>query len=166
MRNDSVAQQESSDGRAGVIARPVRLFPAAIVLGYALDHLLPLPVAVLNADPVRRTVAGLLVSVGLLLFAMGAYSFSRAATPLPTNQRARVLVTSGIYGWTRNPIYLGFFLMYGGIVVALRSPWMLIIALPLAITIRYGVVGREEAYLERRFGGAYRDYQARVRRWL
>jgi protein-S-isoprenylcysteine O-methyltransferase Ste14 len=38
--------------------------------------------------------------------------------------------------------------------------------LPLAITIRYGVVGREEAYLERRFGAAFRDYKTRVRRWL
>ena len=41
-----------------------------------------------------------------------------------------------------------------------------ILALPLAITLRYGVVAREEAYLERRFGDAYRDYKARVRRWL
>ena len=43
---------------------------------------------------------------------------------------------------------------------------ILILAVPLAITIHYGVVLREEAYLERRFGDAYRDYKARVRRWL
>jgi protein-S-isoprenylcysteine O-methyltransferase Ste14 len=42
-------------------------------------------------------------------------SFSRAATPLPTNQAVRVLVTTGIYGWSRNPIYLAFHLMYAGI---------------------------------------------------
>jgi protein-S-isoprenylcysteine O-methyltransferase Ste14 len=41
-----------------------------------------------------------------------------------------------------------------------------VLTLPLAITIRYGVVAREEAYLERRFGDGYRDYKARVRRWL
>jgi protein-S-isoprenylcysteine O-methyltransferase Ste14 len=75
-------------------------------------------------------------------------------------------VTTGIHGWTRNPIYLGLFLVYGGIGIAARSPWTLILTLPLAFTIRYGVVGREEAYLERRFGDAYRDYKARVRRWL
>ena len=49
---------------------------------------------------------------------------------------------------------------------AARSPWILVLTLPLAITLRYGVVAREEAYLERRFGDAYRDYKARVRRWL
>jgi protein-S-isoprenylcysteine O-methyltransferase Ste14 len=58
------------------------------------------------------------------------------------------------------------FLLYGGIGVATRSPWTLMLTLPLAIAIRYGVVAREERYLERRFGDAYRDYKVRVRRWL
>ena len=65
-----------------------------------------------------------------------------------------------------NPIYLAFFLVYGGIGVWAQSPWVLILTLPLAITIRYGVVAREEAYLERRFGDAYRNYTAAVRRWV
>jgi len=47
-----------------------------------------------------------------------------------------------------------------------RNPWILILVRPIAITIRYGVVAREEAYLERRFGDMYRDYKARVRRWF
>jgi protein-S-isoprenylcysteine O-methyltransferase Ste14 len=58
------------------------------------------------------------------------------------------------------------FLVYGGIGIAARSPITLILTLPLAITIRYDVVAREEAYLEGRFGDAYRSYKARVRRWL
>ena len=50
--------------------------------------------------------------------------------------------------------------------MAARSPWVLILGLPLVIVLRYGVVAREESYLERRFGAAYRDYKAHVRRWL
>ena len=75
-------------------------------------------------------------------------------------------MTTGIHGWSRNPIYVGMFLVYGGIGLAARSPWVLVLALPLAVTLRYGVVAREESYLEQRFGDAYRDYKARVRRWL
>jgi protein-S-isoprenylcysteine O-methyltransferase Ste14 len=75
-------------------------------------------------------------------------------------------VTTGIYGWTRNPIYLGFFFMYAGIGGVVRSPWILILIMPIAVAMRYGVVAREEAYLERRFGDVYRDYRRRVRRWL
>jgi protein-S-isoprenylcysteine O-methyltransferase Ste14 len=104
--------------------------------------------------------------IGLALFAAGIRNFSRAGTPVPTNQPTRALVTSGIHGWTRNPIYLGMFLVYIGIGASARSPWTLILILPLAITIRDGVVAREEEYLERRFGDAYRHYKARVRRWL
>jgi protein-S-isoprenylcysteine O-methyltransferase Ste14 len=166
MCKDVAGQRVNDTGTAGVIARPPLLFLAALLLGLALDHLLPLPFTVRNADLVRWIIAGFLILSGLALFAAGVRNFSRAATPVPTNQPARALVTTGIYGWIRNPIYLGMFFVYGGIGVAARSPWTLILTLPLAITIRYGVIAREEAYLERRFGDAYRDYKARVRRWL
>jgi protein-S-isoprenylcysteine O-methyltransferase Ste14 len=159
-------QQTSDTAVAGVIARPPLLFLAALLLGLASDRLLPLPFAVPEGDLVRSTVAGSLILIGLALAAAGIRNFSRAATPVPTNEPTRALVTTGIHGWTRNPIYLGMFLVYSGIGVAARSPWTLVLTLPLAITVRYGVVAREEAYLERRFGDAYRDYKARVRRWL
>jgi protein-S-isoprenylcysteine O-methyltransferase Ste14 len=166
MCKDPAGQQSNETGTAGVIARPPLLFLAAVVLGLASDHLLPLPFAVPEADLVHWIIAGSLILIGLALAAAGIRNFLRAGTPVPTNEPTRALVTTGIHGWTRNPIYLGMFLLYGGIVLAARSPWALILALPLAITIRYGVVAREEAYLERQFGNAYRDYKARVRRWL
>jgi protein-S-isoprenylcysteine O-methyltransferase Ste14 len=156
----------NGSGTAGVVGRPIRLFPTAVLVGLVLDRLVPVPVPIPQVDVVAWIIAGGLILIGLSLFAAGVRNFSRAETPLPTNQPARALVTQGIYRWTRNPIYLGFFLAYAGIGVAARSPWMLIFSLPLVVTIRYGVVAREEAYLERRFGGAYRHYKTRVRRWL
>jgi protein-S-isoprenylcysteine O-methyltransferase Ste14 len=150
---------------AGVIARPPALFLAALVFGFTLDRLVALPFPP-GTGPVRWAIAGSLIVMGLALAAAGIRNFVRAATPVPTNQPARALVTSGIHSRSRNPIYLGLFLVYGGIGVAARSPWALVLTLPLAITVRSGVVAREEAYLERRFGEVYRDYKARVRRWL
>ena len=159
-------KQVNDTGTAGVIARPPLLFLAALLLGIASDHLVRLPFAVPGADAIHRILAGFLILIGVSLAAAGIRNFSRTGTPVPTNEPTRALATTGIHGWTRNPIYLGMFLLYGGIGVAGRSPWTLILTLPLAITIRYGVVAREEAYLERRFGDTYRDYKARVRRWL
>jgi protein-S-isoprenylcysteine O-methyltransferase Ste14 len=153
-------------GTAGVVARPPLLFLAALMLGLALDWLLPLPFAGPGAGLRHWVVAGALILVGLSVAAAGIRDFSRAATPVPTTQPTRALVTNGMHGWSRNPIYVGMFLIFGGIAVVTRSPWALILALPLAVAIRYGVVAREEAYLERRFGDAYRDYKSRVRRWL
>jgi protein-S-isoprenylcysteine O-methyltransferase Ste14 len=163
---DSAGQQVTDTGTAGVIARPPLLFLAALLVGFVLDSLLPLPFPLASIELVHWIIAGSLILAGLALFAAGVRNFLRAGTPLPTNKPTRALVTSGIHRWTRNPIYLGIFLVYGGIGIAAPSPWILILTLPLAITIRYGVVAREEAYLERRFGDAYRAYKARVRRWL
>jgi protein-S-isoprenylcysteine O-methyltransferase Ste14 len=164
MSTAPAGQPVNDMGTAGVIARPPLLFLAALLLGLVLDHLLPWAFEVPGL--VRSITAGALSLVGLALVAAGIRNFSRAATPVPTNQPTRVLVTTGIHGWTRNPIYLGLFLVYCAIGLAARSPWTLILTVPLAVTIRYGVVSREEAYLERRFGDAYQDYKARVRRWL
>jgi protein-S-isoprenylcysteine O-methyltransferase Ste14/uncharacterized membrane protein YdjX (TVP38/TMEM64 family) len=165
MCKELAGQHVNHTGTAGVIARPPLLFLAALLLGLGSDHLLPLPFAVPEADLVHSIIAGSLILIGLALSAAGIRDFSRAGTPVPTNEPTRALVTTGIHGWSRNPIYVGMFLVCGGIGVAARSPWTLILTLPLAITIRYGVVAREEAYLERRFRDAYRDYKSRVRRW-
>jgi hypothetical protein len=166
---DPAGQQVTDTGTPGVIARPppplsrrssarLRLgSPAALAVPGCEDRPGPLDQRHHRrlTDPPRYCV-----------FAAGIRNFSRAATPVPTNEPTRALVTTGIHGWSRNPIYLGMFLVYGGIGIVVRSPWILILALPLAILIRYGVVAREEAYLERRFGDAYLDYKRRVRRWL
>src|SRR5687767_15833965 len=146
--------------------RPPLLFLAALVLGFALDRLLPLPLTHPELTSIGWTAGGALIALGVAIMAAGIRNFSRADTPVPSNQAVRALVTTGIHGWSRNPIYVGMLLLYAGIGIAARSPWVLILALPLIIILRYGVIAREETYLESRFGDAYRDYKARVRRWL
>jgi protein-S-isoprenylcysteine O-methyltransferase Ste14 len=162
----SADQQASDAAVAGVIARPPFLYLTCLLLGLALDRVLPLPVALPEAVLIQWPAGGGLILIGVAIVAAGIRNFSHAATPVPSNQPVRALVTTGIHGWSRNPIYVGMFLLYAGIGLAARSPWVLILALPLAIALRYGVVAREEAYLEQRFGDTYRDYKARVRRWL
>jgi protein-S-isoprenylcysteine O-methyltransferase Ste14 len=166
MGKDRAGQPVTDIGTAGVVARPPLLFLAALLIGFVLDRLLRLPFPVPGIDLIHWSIGGSLILIGLALAAAGIRNFSRAGTPVRSIKPTHALVTTGIHGWTRNPIYLGMFLVYGGVGVAAQSPWTLILALPLAITIRYGVVAREEAYLERQFGAAYRDYKARVRRWL
>src|SRR5262245_4586346 len=88
---------------------------------------------------------------------------SPGAVPnLPTT----AIVESGPYRFTRNPIYLGPFLGLIGLAIAFDNLWLLIMLVPFALVICYGVVAREEAYLERKFGDVYRGYRSRVRRWL
>src|SRR5262249_49898809 len=147
MGMDPPGQQVNDTATAGVIARPPLLFLAALLLGLAADRLLRWPFAVPGTAPVRGMTGGAVALVGVALAAAGSRSFSQAGTPVRSKEPTRVLVTTGIHGWTRNPIYLGMFLVYGGIGMAAPSPWALVLTLPLAFTIRYGVVAREEAYL-------------------
>jgi protein-S-isoprenylcysteine O-methyltransferase Ste14 len=163
---DTDGQQARDTETAGVIERPPFLFLGALLLGFVWDFLLPLPFPVPGRDVVHGIVGGALILTGLALAVAGIRNFSRAGTPVEGYKPTRALATAGIHGWSRNPIYLGMFLIYGGIGLAAQSPWVLLITVPLAITIRYGVVAREETYLERRFGDAYREYRSRVRRWL
>jgi protein-S-isoprenylcysteine O-methyltransferase Ste14 len=149
------------------MTRPPVLHLAGLILGLALDHVLPLPFAIPpEASLPRWTVAGSMILIGAAIFAASVGNFRRADTPVPSTEPVRALVTTGIHGWSRNPIYVGMLLLYAGIGIAARSPWILILAMPLVIVMRTVVVAREEAYLERHFGAAYRDYKARVRRWL
>jgi protein-S-isoprenylcysteine O-methyltransferase Ste14 len=165
MSTDTAGKHMNNSETAGVIVRPPLLFLAALLLGFILDHLLSLPPLIPRTDP-HRIIAGFMILIGIAVFAAGIRNFSSATTPVQGTKPTRALVTTGIHGWSRNPIYLGMFLIYGGIGIAVRSPWILTLTLPLAITMRHAVVAREETYLDRRFGDVYRNYKARVRRWL
>jgi protein-S-isoprenylcysteine O-methyltransferase Ste14 len=104
--------------------------------------------------------------LALALFAWAVVTMTRAGTNVPTNRPSTTIVESGPYRLTRNPIYVGMFLGLIGLGLAFDNLWLLLVLVPFALVIRYGVVAREEAYLERKFGDAYRGYRARVRRWL
>jgi protein-S-isoprenylcysteine O-methyltransferase Ste14 len=97
------------------------------------------------------------------LVAWAIATITRAGSNVPTSLPTTTIVDTGPYRFTRNPIYLGMVLGLIGLAIALKSLWTLV---PFALVIRYGVVAREEAYLERKFGDVYRRYRARVRRWL
>ena len=150
---------------AGVMVRPPRLYLAALALGIALAWLRPLPL--LPIEPMLSWIlGGILIFGGVGLMVAGMGRFAAARTPVPTCQPTTALVTSGIFSWSRNPIYLGINAIYFGIALALNNGWLAIFAVPVVLVMRYGVIAREEAYLESRFSNDYLNYKKVVRRWL
>jgi protein-S-isoprenylcysteine O-methyltransferase Ste14 len=75
-------------------------------------------------------------------------------------------VAEGPYRFTRNPIYLGFTLVYGGVTALANSPWGALLLPFVLVLMQRGVIQREERYLERVFGEEYLQYKTRVRRWI
>ena len=98
----------------------------------------------------------------------GVISFRLAQTTVdPVHpERASSVVTTGIYRWTRNPMYLGFWLLLLAYAVKLSQPLALLL-LPVFIGYmnRFQIIPEEQA-LERLFGDDYRNYCQRVRRWI
>jgi protein-S-isoprenylcysteine O-methyltransferase Ste14 len=150
---------------AGVIALPPLIFLAFLAAAAVLEALVPLPV--LAAYALARYLTGAaLVACGVVIIGMGTRRFLAAGTNIPPTLPTTALVVDGIYRRTRNPLYLGTTLVYLGLGVAAGSLWASGLVVPLLWVINVGVVAREERYLERKFGDAYRAYKARVRRWV
>jgi len=104
--------------------------------------------------------------IALALVAWAIATITWAGSNVPTNRPTTTVVDTGPYHFTRNPIYLGMVLGLISLAIAFNSLWLLLTLAPFALVIRYGIVAREEAYLDRKFGDVYRCYRARVRRWL
>ncbi|VAV86616.1 hypothetical protein MNBD_ALPHA06-2130, partial [hydrothermal vent metagenome] len=76
------------------------------------------------------------------------------------------LLVFGPYKFSRNPMYAGMALIYLGVVLILGSGLGLVLMLPLIWIMNRYVIAGEEAYLSRKFGSDYVEYQNKVRRWL
>jgi protein-S-isoprenylcysteine O-methyltransferase Ste14 len=108
----------------------------------------------------------LLVLVAGALFISSVRTFRKAGTPVPGNRPTAIIVRTGPYGFSRNPIYLAFTLFQLGLAAWINSLGLLVALLPALALMMLVVVPREERYLEARFPSEYLSYKQAVRRWL
>jgi protein-S-isoprenylcysteine O-methyltransferase Ste14 len=142
---------------------PPPFYVGGFLVGVALEQAFPI-----DAPPVGIAAAGAVLGVAGWLALDGAamLAFRRAGTSLRRTRPSAVFVTGGPYRFSRNPMYLGMACLYAGLALALGVVCALLV-LPLVIAaVDQLVVAIEEAYLVRRFGDAYCQYMARVRRWI
>ena len=108
---------------------------------------------------------GILIAAGIILASLAIRNFRQAATNVEPWKPTLALVTEGIYGLMRNPMYTAMMVFIAGIAIALGSDWTLVLVVPAALILHFGVVQREERYLEAKFGDSYREYTRRVPRY-
>jgi protein-S-isoprenylcysteine O-methyltransferase Ste14 len=142
--------------------RPPLVYSSSILAGALLTRLWPLPFALPPAVP----IGGTMVFASILLFLFSVRALRAADTPVPGNRPTTKIVRTGPYRFSRNPIYLSFFVLQLGIALWIGSIWMLATLIPAAAVVSRVVVPREERYLESRFGQRYSSYRDSVRRWL
>jgi protein-S-isoprenylcysteine O-methyltransferase Ste14 len=157
------AMSEQAKDHPEVIAKPPFIYVAFLVVGLALDYVWP--VAASSAF-VRYGLGVALLALGVAILTLVLRQFERASTNHGTDKPATALVTGGLNRFSRNPIYISLSLIYAGIALLANSVWALGLLAPLLIVMQYGVIVREEQYLEMKFGEDYRRYKAAVRRWI
>ena len=148
----------------------VKLHPGVIVIGCLLVSLLARRTWHLNLAPgtlaVFRYLGIALEITGVAVLGMSYGSMAAAGTTIDPREHSSKVVTSGLYAYSRNPIYLGWFLLIAGIGFRNASLLVLAIAVTMMLLLYWAVIVEEEAYLEKRFGEEYLRYKKSVRRWL
>lgn len=147
----------------GVVVLPPLLFAGAFAIGLILHWLHPISI-LRGAITLCLGIALCVVSGWFALWA--EHTMKKAGTNINPLRPATALVTSGPFRFCRNPLYLSLVLLYLGLALAMNRLWPLVLLVPALVVLHYGVILREERYLEAKFGDAYRDYRASVRRWL
>lgn len=157
--------EEELQDRPGVIAPPLLIFGGVLLAALGLDRLLAGPGFGLPSE--ARLTAGLLLAIaGAALIIAAAVHFRRAKTHIEPWKPTTAIVTTGVYRVSRNPIYLGLALGYLALSL-LADSMIAMVMLPVALAVmHYGVILREEKYLDIKFGEEYRAFKRRVRRWL
>jgi len=148
---------------ARVLAPPPLIFGTALLGGLVLGALLERSG---RARAVASGVGALAVIGGVAIGASAIGELKRVGTNVSPFLATTALASGGVFRYTRNPAYVGATSIYIGIALLARSVPAFVL-LPVALALMdSGVVDREERYLEKKFGAAYRAYRADVARWF
>jgi protein-S-isoprenylcysteine O-methyltransferase Ste14 len=151
---------------ARVIAPPPLIAIGVVLIGLALDRLSPIGFAgAVVPRPAQVAIGSALVMFAAWPMARALWRFRLAGTDTEPWKPSRALVTRGIYKRTRNPMYQAFGLFILGVAFAFASDWTFLLLPFGALIIHFGVVRREERYLEAKFGDDYRRLKASVPRY-
>jgi protein-S-isoprenylcysteine O-methyltransferase Ste14 len=153
----------SASDHPGVAVLPPVLYGGAFVVVLLLHWAWPLTIV---RQPIAFWLGLVLLVPALALAAWGRRTMHEAGTNISPLKPAVSLVTSGPFRFSRNPLYVALTVLYLGFTILLNSWWGVILLIPVLVVLHWGVVRREERYLELKFGEEYAKYRSRVRRYL
>lgn len=147
----------------GVITIPPLIYLLFLVPGIVLEMLFPFD---LLPNIAQYVVGFVLIATSVVLLPRAFGRFRETGTNVDVRKPTTAIIKDGPYRFSRNPLYLSMTLLNLGIGVASDSVWIVGTLIPALVVMHYGVIFREEAYLERKFGEEYLRYKQSVRRWF
>ena len=156
-------QKDKDERGAAVKFPPPIVFLVFMAVAYGLQQIAPLSIG--SAPGVNYS--GLIaVIVGMVIILLAGLSLKRASTSIEPWKPTTQIVSSGVFAYSRNPIYVAFSFISIGLGVFLGSWWIAISFIPSSIAVYHLAIKKEERYLEEKFGTEYLKYKRKVRRWL
>lgn len=153
----------ASPDNAAVIAPAPLIYAAFIGAGAAVEYFVP---SSLLPFRVGVWVAMVLIAVSIVIVGSAFSTLARAQTAFDARKSTTKIVTSGAFRFSRNPTYLALSILHIGLSFVWGSSWVLLAVVPAIAITQWGVIRREERYLDIKFGDEYRLYASTVRRWL
>ncbi len=150
--------------------KPIKLTATALFLttfipAIILEVLIHAPLLNCCVDYIKIIVIGLLL-IGLTLNVLAYRQFQKHQTSHHPFSSPKVLLSRGIYAYTRNPIYLALCIVYSGIVLIVNSVWLLSGLLSLIVALKILVIKEEEIVLHQTFDKEFEQYCTKTRRWI
>jgi protein-S-isoprenylcysteine O-methyltransferase Ste14 len=139
---------------SGVIVFPPLLMGLALLIVGVLHWLWPLPVSV-SMRPVTFVFGIVIGIMGAGLMAWGHRTLVKGGTNVSPLKPTTVIITTGPFRFTRNPLYVGAMILLLAFSLAIGTLWGLTVIVPVFFILHYGIILREERYLERKFGKSY-----------
>ncbi len=154
---------EQNLDHAQVMVPPPLIFLGYLIGALVVNWVVPFPEPWTFA---LRIVGGAMAIAGFFLAGSAISQMRKVHTSPDPRHAVTALVIGGPYRFTRNPIYLGFLLIYLGFSMAAGTLWGWLGSPFLIWSVTNSVIQPEEVYLENKFESQYREYRSHVRRWI
>jgi len=156
---------EKFKDRPLLVASPPVIFFACLIAG-GLLHALFRSTLGSFPDALRPGCGIILLSLAGIIAASAFWVLHQHRTPFNPYKPTARIARNGIYRFSRNPMYLSLVLVLAALALLVNASSFILTTILFVAIISRGVIQPEEQYLEEKFGDVYREYKARVRRWL
>jgi len=155
-------------GRGALVWRestPSMHFLVAFSIAMALHVIAPLSLFFIDTT-LLRFIGIVLLLVALILNTLALTAFKAHATPHAPFATPTALITTKIFAYSRNPVYLALVIVEVGFGFIVDSGWFFVMALMLFVSLNRYIIPNEERILQESFAEAYAEYKQRVGRWV